>query len=79
MGADAVRIDVDALTAFLAEVFRAAGCSQAEGQRVAENLVGANLSGHDSHGVIRTPRYLGWLKTGNLVADRDVTTVSDAG
>ncbi|MEQ9560566.1 MAG: malate/lactate/ureidoglycolate dehydrogenase [Rhodospirillales bacterium] len=74
-----VRIDADALTAFLAEVFRAAGCSQGEGQRIAQNLVEANLSGHDSHGVIRTPRYLGWLKTGNLVADRDVSVVSDAG
>ena len=72
-------IDAADLTNFLADTFHAAGCSQAEGRRIAENLVEANLSGHDSHGVIRTPRYLGWLKAGNLFADREVEVVTDAG
>jgi hydroxycarboxylate dehydrogenase B len=31
-------------------------------------LVGANLTGHDSHGVIRVPRYILWLKGGQVVA-----------
>ena len=29
-------------------------------------LVNANLSGHDSHGVLRIPQYLGWIADGSL-------------
>ena len=35
-----------------------AGCSTEEGGRIGRYLVSANLSGHDSHGVVRVPRYL---------------------
>ena len=41
-----------------AEIFVAAGCSAEEGARIGRHLVMANLTGHDSHGVIRIPRYL---------------------
>ncbi|MEK9753454.1 MAG: Ldh family oxidoreductase [Rhodospirillaceae bacterium] len=74
-----VTIPVGALTDFLADSFGRAGCSDAESRRIAENLVEASLTGHDSHGVIRVPRYLGWLESGNLVADRDLTVVADHG
>jgi len=39
-------------------VFRAEGYSAEESARIAFYLVRANLSGHDSHGVIRAPRYI---------------------
>jgi len=67
------------LAEFIADVFRAAGCSADESRRIAENLVDANLTGHDSHGVIRTPRYVKWLQGGKLVADQTVTVVADTG
>ena len=31
------------------------------GAQLGSSLVGANLTGHDSHGVVRVPRYLQWL------------------
>ena len=31
---------------------------------VTSHLIGANLRGHDSHGVIRTPRYVEWVQNG---------------
>ena len=67
------------LRALLGEIFVAAGCSAAEAGRVADNLVEANLTGHDSHGVIRTARYAYWLTEGTLHPDREVAVVMDSG
>ena len=39
----------------------------------------SNLTGHDSHGVIRVPRYVYWLDAGTVRAGRHVKTVMDAG
>ena len=44
------------LRAQCASVLIAAGSSAEEGEKVAANLVMANLSGHDSHGVGMLPR-----------------------
>lgn len=70
-------IKADALAAYLGDIFSNAGCSAEEARRIGENLVDANLAGHDSHGVIRTPRYLVWLKDGKLLADQNVSVVTD--
>jgi uncharacterized oxidoreductase len=72
-------IEADSLRASIASIFTAAGCSAAEGARIARYLVEANLTGHDSHGVIRVPRYVHWLHSGTVRADRTVQTVVDAG
>jgi len=71
-----MRIDAKKLEAFVAAIFRAAGCSEAESRRVGLYLVRANLTGHDSHGVVRVPRYLGWLRDGDLVPDREPEVVA---
>ena len=63
----------------LADVFAAAGCSRDEAERVAASLVDANLRGHDSHGVVRTQRYVEWLAAGVQHADRSVDVVIDGG
>lgn len=74
-----MHIPADTLCNFVRDIFAAAGCSAAESERIAENLVDANLTGHDSHGVIRTPRYLVWLREEKLQADQDIAVVSDEG
>ena len=51
-------LPVEPLERLIADIFHAEGCSAAEGRRIAHNLVGASLTGHDSHGVMRTPRYV---------------------
>lgn len=61
-------IPADRLRDFAADIFTAAGTSREEGARVARYLVEANLTGHDSHGVVRAPRYVQWLKAGFIVA-----------
>jgi hydroxycarboxylate dehydrogenase B len=47
-----------ALRQQMARVLQAAGSSPEEARQVADNLVMANLSGHDSHGVGMIPRYV---------------------
>jgi uncharacterized oxidoreductase len=58
-----------------AAIFQAAGCPPAEAARVADHLVEANLVGHDSHGVIRVPPYVQWLRAGKVLADRTAQVV----
>jgi len=69
----------DGLTRMLTRIFAAAGAGAGEAAAIAGNLVEANLTGHDSHGVIRTQRYLFWASNGTLVFGKSVETVSEAG
>ena len=56
----------DDLEAYVAAIFRALGSAAEEADRVAAHLVDANLTGHDSHGVARIPRYVGYARDGEL-------------
>jgi len=69
---DQVVIDSAVMERLLTAVYANAGCSPAEAARVAANLVAANLRGHDSHGVIRTPRYVEWLQDGLMFANKEI-------
>jgi hydroxycarboxylate dehydrogenase B len=51
-----VLIGADTLEALIGKIFQASGCDAAEAGRIAHHLLGANLAGHDSHGVARVPR-----------------------
>ena len=57
----------------------AAGSGEREARTIAARLVKSNLVGHDSHGVIRIPRYWEWIKKGLVLANRKVTFVLDRG
>jgi uncharacterized oxidoreductase len=65
----------DRLRELTAAIFRAAGCQAAEAERVAAHLVEANLVGHDSHGVIRVPSYVQWLRDGKVLANQTLRVV----
>ena len=72
-----VTIEAKALEAFVADIFASAGCSTEEGARIGRYLVSANLSGHDSHGVVRVPRYAIQKKNGTVLPDVTVEVVVD--
>jgi uncharacterized oxidoreductase len=74
-----VKIDADQLTSMLAAAFVNSGASEDEGHAIASNLVEANLSGHDSHGVVRVPRYLRDMQRGHMKYGKTVETVIDGG
>jgi uncharacterized oxidoreductase len=72
-----VTIRARPLTELVRHIFVKAGCSAAEAERIGRYLVAANLTGHDSHGVTRVPRYLAWKEEGAVFADRKVEVVID--
>lgn len=57
----------------------ASGSSAEEANTVATNLVMANLSGHDSHGVGMVPRYVAAVLEGGLHPNTSVKTLLDLG
>jgi uncharacterized oxidoreductase len=65
----------DRLRELTSAIFAAAGCQQPEAERVATHLVEANLVGHDSHGIIRVPTYVQWLRDGRVLANRTTQVV----
>ena len=72
-----IHIPADALTNFCAEIFARVGCRPEEADRVSVSLVDANLTGHDSHGVIRVPRYVDWVRTGDLIPNQSIDRLVD--
>jgi uncharacterized oxidoreductase len=72
-----VTIQVPNLINFVAEVFSHSGSSTGEATRIATYLTTANLTGHDSHGVIRIPVYVHWKKMGSVIPDQIVEIVVD--
>lgn len=67
-----MKLTADRLRELTAAIFEAAGCALPEAERIATHLVEANLVGHDSHGVIRVPSYVQWLRTGKVFAGRSI-------
>lgn len=57
-------IGAAALERLTERIFEAGGCAPDEAACVARHLVDSNLCGHDSHGVLRIPRYLAFIKDG---------------
>jgi hydroxycarboxylate dehydrogenase B len=52
------------LAALTQAMFEAVGATPAEAATVANSLVDANLCGHDSHGVMRAPQYVDFVRKG---------------
>ena len=74
-----IYVQVEPLKSIVTETFKHNGCSAEEASRIAVRLSGANLRGHDSHGVIRVPRYVDYLKEGKQIAGvtAEIITESD--
>jgi hydroxycarboxylate dehydrogenase B len=72
-----VMIKADRLRGLVGDIFSAAGCSRGEAERIAHYLVAANLAGHDSHGVVRVPRYVEMKRDGRVVADQTIEVTVD--
>jgi len=68
-----------ALHAWVADLWRCAGSSEAEATLTADHLVGANLAGHDSHGVGMVPRYVDAWIGNELQLNQTVQITQDSG
>ena len=67
------------LNAAIRHIVRGFGSVPDEVEAVAANLIDANLTGHDSHGIGMLPRYAGAFLEGGLKPNAHVRTVLDAG
>lgn len=74
-----VKVQAEALREMVRAIVARGGSAEREATLVAHNLVEANLTGHDSHGVGMLPRYVDNLLAGGLVANRQLRLVSDQG
>jgi hydroxycarboxylate dehydrogenase B len=63
----------------IAAIAAAGGSESAEADLVAENLVTANLTGHDSHGIGMMPRYVEALLEGGLAPNQHPEIKLDGG
>ena len=68
MPTEQIRISALSLTTFVVDVLHAAGVPRSDGAIVADCLVTANMSGIDSHGVVRLAHYVRRLKNGSINA-----------
>jgi len=68
----------DVLLQFARELLAAGGADEHEAETVGCSLVQSNLRGHDSHGVMRIPFYLGRVKEGILKAGARLSIVREA-
>src|SRR5262245_66363343 len=56
-------------------LFTAAGAGRHPAEVTVSSLVTSSLMGHDSHGVMRIPEYLGLIAGGSLIPDATVEIV----
>ncbi|WP_326539520.1 malate/lactate/ureidoglycolate dehydrogenase [Pseudorhodoferax sp.] len=74
-----VIVDAGPLQAMVQAIVEKGGSLPLEAGQVAHNLVEANLTGHDSHGVGMLPRYVDNLLAGGLKANQHLQVASDHG
>jgi LDH2 family malate/lactate/ureidoglycolate dehydrogenase len=60
-------IEADRLQEIAAQLLIGAGASEEEAAIVARHSIGANLAGHDSHGIILIPTYIDRIKREHIV------------
>ena len=72
-------VPAEGLRQLSAGILGGAGASPDIAEEVATHLVGANLAGHDSHGVVRLAQYLTQIERGDLHPAARPTVLRDAG
>lgn len=70
-------ISPQVMTDFTRRIFEACDVPRDVAQQVAESLVLANLSGHDSHGIIRIIEYVDWVKRDMVNPKAKLTVVRE--
>ena len=71
-------VKADRLTSIATELLIASGASKEEAVCVAKGCVLANLTGHDSHGVIAIPTYIDRVHKGHIVPGAPFTIVQES-
>ena len=70
-------VQADRLTFIAAELLKGVGASDEEAEIISRHSIGANLAGHDSHGIIQIPTYIDRAKRGHIVPGAPFEIVRD--
>ena len=74
-----IRVDVNYAIELITDIFKAKSCNNYEAKTIAERLCGSNLKGHDSHGIVRVPRYVLWMEWGWVFPNIKPELIIDSG
>lgn len=74
-----MQIPEQSMRAIVKEIVRRGGSEEQEAEMVTDHLVGANLAGHDSHGVGLIPNYVRHMEMGLLHPNTPAKLVKDDG
>ena len=72
------RIAASDLEVLARDLMQAAGALESEAEVIARHLIGANLAGHDSHGVINIAMYIDQMKKGHIVPDAEFEVIEES-
>ncbi len=73
------RIDLKTAEILISEIFQKKNCVKKEADLISKRLCLSNLKGHDSHGIVRTPRYCDWVDQGKVFPNKKHSLILDAG
>ena len=68
----------DVLREFVYDIYRGAGGTEEDARIVSDHVVDSNLAGHDSHGVINAPNYIGGMAGGPAADKMEIVRQSGA-
>ena len=66
------------LEGIAARLLVAAGASEHEAEIISRHSIGANLAGHDSHGIIQIPTYIDRIDRGHIVPGAEFEILKDS-
>ena len=72
------RIAASDLEVLARPLMHAAGALESEAAVIARHLIGANLAGHDSHGVINIAMYIDYMKKGHIVPGAEFEIIEES-
>ena len=67
----------DRLRTIADRLLQCAGAGEEEAGIIARHVIGANLAGHDSHGIIQAPTYIDRIKRGHIVPGAPFDVVNE--
>jgi uncharacterized oxidoreductase len=70
-----LHLNPDKLRDFIQQLFERVGSESKEAERIAFYLVQSNLTGHDSHGVIRAPYYIDYVKNDQTRTNQSLSVI----
>jgi uncharacterized oxidoreductase len=68
---------IDEIQQFSIDLLAAGGTTAEEAEVVGRSLIGANLRGYDSHGVMRIPFYIDMIERGDTRSDVELTVITE--